>query len=252
MVRASGETRRMRRMPRRRPVVVATCVSALVVALCLASANAAVNYPDFSSTSGLKLNGDAQKSGGVLRLTDATDQRGSAFTKHAVVKRKGSFKTHFVINQHDGNSPAADGMAFVVQSNKPGALGAGGGGLGYSGIGDSIVVEFDIYGNAEANDPSSNHVAVMKNGNSGNHLVDDDPGFSLYGNTVYVWVNYSAKSGKVKVFTATTDTKPGTPLLSTEVNLSKLLDANGYAGFTGATGGSDAVQDVLSWTLKSH
>jgi Legume lectin domain len=238
-------------MPRRRLIVTAAFSCALVATLCLASANAAVNYPDFSSTAGLKLNGSAVGSGDVLRLTDTFNQAGSAFTKHRVVDKKKSFKTQFVIHQHDGASPAADGMAFVIQSVDPTALGPLGGGIGYSGIKHSLEVEFDLHANAEANDPNSNHVGVMKNGNTTHHLPVSDPGFSLYGNTVHVWVVYSAKRAKVKVFTSTTDTKPNSPLLNANARLSELLHGNGYAGFTAATGGSDAVQDVLSWKLKS-
>ena len=38
-----------------------------------------------------------------------------------------------------------DGFAFVVQNYSPKALGSGGGGLGYSGISNAVVVEFDTW-----------------------------------------------------------------------------------------------------------
>lgn len=41
------------------------------------------------------------------------------------------------------------------------------------------------------------------------------------------------------------------PLLRQKINLAKILDGKGFAGFTAATGGSTAVQDVLEWHLKS-
>lgn len=66
-----------------------------------------------------------------------------------------------------------DGLAFVVQQQHPTALGAGGAGMGYTGIQNSLAVEFDTYYNAELLEPYENHVAVHTRGwrhpNSANH-----------------------------------------------------------------------------------
>jgi len=66
-----------------------------------------------------------------------------------------------------------DGLAFVIQGQSPRALGAGGAGLGYTGIKNSIAVEFDTFFNAELLEPYENHVAVHTRGyrhpNSANH-----------------------------------------------------------------------------------
>jgi hypothetical protein len=40
------------------------------------------------------------------------------------------------------------------------ALGAGGAGLGYTGIANSLAVEFDTYFNSELLEPYENHIAV--------------------------------------------------------------------------------------------
>jgi hypothetical protein len=238
---------------RRRVVIGAGACALATVALWAATAPAAVNYPDFTSTAGLKLNGSAVQNVERLRITDSVnDQTGSAFTKKAVVKPTKNFKTHFQIYQWNSSTSPGDGMAFVIQKKGSSALGAGGGGLGYGGIAHSLIVEFDIYQN-DTDPGSGNHIALMKDGDAATHIDAEDPGFALYQNAPFIWVNYNAKAKRLKVWATTdSDIKPAVPELDHKVNLNQILvGSNGYAGFTGATGGSNARQDVFSWTLKS-
>jgi hypothetical protein len=238
------------RIPRsRRRLLLAVAVASTATLLGVPSAGAAVNYPDFSSTAGLTLNGSAHQVRDLLRITEADfGQIGSAFTEKRVVKEDRPFTTSFRIKQHDGSS--ADGMAFVVQSGAPDALGLGGGGQGYAGIDNSLIVEFDIFQNNENNDPSSNHVAVMTNGDPANHLEADDPGYFLIENATRAWVHYSAVNHKVRVWVTKKKHKPRKALLTAPIDLADILDGNGYAGFTGSTGLFNEAQDVLSWKLR--
>ncbi len=76
------------------------------------------------------------------------------------------------------NSTTADGLAFVIQNSPtaasaavdpgtgdgqngsgPTAFGGGGGGMGYSGINNSLALEFDTYQNSW--DPNNNHIALQ-------------------------------------------------------------------------------------------
>lgn len=50
-------------------------------------------------------------------------------------------------------SRGGDGIAFVIQEQDPRALGAGGAGLGYTGIENSLAVEFDTFYNSELLEP---------------------------------------------------------------------------------------------------
>src|SRR5436305_97017 len=61
------------------------------------AAHAAFSYPDFSSTSGLQLNGVTATAGTALRLTAATpSQAGSAFTTTSTpLGASNSFSTYF-------------------------------------------------------------------------------------------------------------------------------------------------------------
>ena len=100
------------------------------------------------------------------------------------------FTPDSILNPNSENpSTTADGVAFVIQNSPatgavadpgtvcgqsgggPTALGGGGGCMGYSGINNSIALEFDTYANAW--DPNNNHIALQDCGaglpNSSNH-----------------------------------------------------------------------------------
>jgi hypothetical protein len=66
-----------------------------------------------------------------------------------------------------------DGFALVFRDDTSSApssvsIGAGGSGLGYSGIPNSIAIEFDTVFNAEYNEPRESHVAIHTRGKSAN------------------------------------------------------------------------------------
>jgi Legume lectin domain len=245
----------------RRPVFL---ILGLLVALVLpASAGAVIDYPNFASTAGLTLGGDAKQDGDVLRLTPALpNKRGTAYSSSQVNTGE-SFENQFVISMHDStcceNPPTtglkpADGMAFVIQSQGLTAGEGLGGSLGYSGIKPSVIVEFDIFYNL--GEPLTDHVSIMKDGNGGVHLQCANAGptptcssnlpFPLYGAPVYGWVEYDATAQHLKVWLSQTATKPAAPLLDYAISLATLGPA-AYVGFTAATGAHNAIQDVLSW-----
>lgn len=235
-------------------------VSSIAFAVCLVIGGASlalakphhhggqVSYPNFQSTQGLKLNGDAVRSGKRLRLTSDPDQIGSAFTKRSVLSPTKSFHASFRTDIRDGTQ--GDGMTFVIQRGSARRIGVGGGGLGYSSIGHSVGVELDTYLNFEALDPDANHVAVLKNGNTGDHLVVDSPSPGPYGGPRSIWVDYSAKQKRLKVFYTDKTKKPKKALLSLKINLKQVLGGKARAGFTAATGGAYETADVLRFKLK--
>ena len=133
-----------------------------------------VIFDGFSDTTGLAINGSAfatnTTDGDVMRLTSATgNQAGSIFSDTLVDATNFSTKFSFRITEPGGavfdnnDEPGADGFVFVVQpiSNSLGGLGQG---IGYEGIGTSLGVEFDTWGNAGNNDPSQSHVGLNLNG----------------------------------------------------------------------------------------
>jgi len=125
--------------------------------------------------------------GPALRLTPSkARQSGAAWYGRRLNVQEG-FETVFRFRLAEGSlrcgtmddaythcrARGGDGFAFVVQGQDPLALGAGGSGLGYTGIANSIAVEFDAHYNHELLEPYENHVAVHSRGwrhpNNANH-----------------------------------------------------------------------------------
>jgi len=74
------------------------------------------------------------------------------------------YQNYFGSNDANG----ADGMALVFKRTSDPVIGNTGGGVGYEGITQSMIVEFDTWRNDDRNDPVYDHIAIMKNGIS-NH-----------------------------------------------------------------------------------
>jgi Legume lectin domain len=214
-----------------------------------------ISYQSFGDTSGLVLGGAATRAGPVLRLTDTTGyDRGSAWSRTQVDPTR-SFQATFVLRiQPNG----ADGIAFVLQSEGPGALGAGGGALGYGDLAGtdvrvrpSVAVEFDTFDNAW--DPSTgyNHIAVIAGGAVNGRQVYGIPGFTMRTCGAFtVWLDYDASAHRLRVYASRGGTRPATPVVAAIVDIGAVLGARpGYAGFTASTGQLRAAQDVLSWYL---
>ncbi len=216
-------------------------------------------------------NGSAEFSNGLLRLNDISTgfESGSAYWDTPIALSS-SFKSHFILSLHNSPNVPADGISYIIQSKGLDALGGPGMDEGFAGaalapwffpqaISPSVEVEFNDYQNAS--DPNSNHVAILTNGllenecappNQSNftctgNYVYGTPSFSLYGNTVNVWVEYSALNTTLSVYVSLTNEKPTTPLISTRVSLESIVGKNAYLGFTGATGGYQEYQDILEW-----
>jgi Bacterial lectin len=94
-----------------------------------------IDYPDFSTTAGLALNGSAAQVGGALRLTDGGGSAGSVWSLTPVYPAE-SFATTVTLG-----SSGPDGFALVIQRDPAGA-GALGTQLGYGGITPSLAVYF--------------------------------------------------------------------------------------------------------------
>ena len=136
-------------------------------------------FADFSKAQDLSLVKDAKRVKKVLRLTPADNQRRGAvwyMRKQAVA---GGFETvfqfQFTSQDQDPRYSGADGMAFVIQSAGPKAIGGEGGSGGFAigdpgaysggvGIPMCFAVFFDTYANSNAGDPSGNYVSISANG----------------------------------------------------------------------------------------
>jgi hypothetical protein len=235
---------------------------------CLLSAStstfAAVNLTDFSDTSLLKLNGatavTTTSDGKVLRLTPAQGSKsGSAFSQKTVNVKNFSTFFKFRITNPGGTvfdcntKPGADGLVFVVQAVSE-SIGGSGAGIGYAGIDKSIAVEFDTWCNAGNNDPNSNHLGIIADGNVVHATTTTDvltitPDFDD-GNIWYAWIDYDGTILEVR--TNQTGVRPGEATLSKKIDIAQHLGAvnDAFVGFTSGTGLDWGNHDIISWEYR--
>ncbi|MEM7375280.1 MAG: PA14 domain-containing protein [Bacteroidota bacterium] len=121
---------------------------------------------------GFELEGDAQNGteSQCFDLTSATNLQAGAMWFNHKLDLSQPFGMTFNITA-GGADAGADGMSFLLQrsGDEKGAIGAGGGGLGASGITPSFGVEIDTYqGGGELAD---DHIAIFSNGNLASPLV---------------------------------------------------------------------------------
>jgi hypothetical protein len=214
-----------------------------------------VVYPDFSNVSGLQINGNAFQNGNQLTLTNAVaGQGGSAFSLTTIaLTPNASFSTFFQfdIQGRGGLGGGADGLTFTVQTNANN-VGGGGGGLGYSGINNSMAVEFDTFDNDEPG--GSNHVGIDINGSVNSVATTGllSPDFDN-GGYWYAWVDYDGSTNNLAVRWSQTNVRPGAAMLSATENLSAILgNTNVYVGFTAGTGGGWGQHNIDSWNFVNE
>lgn len=209
----------------------------------------------FASAAGLlSANGFGAASpvaGAVLRLTDgANNEARSVWLKTPQTVTQ--FTTEFVFQL---TAPDADGFTFCLQQAGPAALGYQGGGMGYAGISPSAAVKFDIY-------PSLSSTGLYLSGVS----PDDGPAASTLtsgaiavtgmdfhlGHPIRVVLTYDGVARSLKQ--TLTDLVTRAVFTHTyAADLSSFLTAGStaYVGFTAATGGMSATQDIQSWSFSS-
>lgn len=213
-------------------------------------------YGDFSDTSGLQINGSsAAVSDGtrtVLRVTPSLfNQSGSVFsTSPITLGSEYSFSTRFTFNFNNPQAGGADGLVFVVQPNSN-TVGGLGGGIGYSGIPNSLGVEFDNWNNGSVDSNSDNHIGVDLNGNIASSALILSP-FTLDGGTdLTAWVDYNGALDLLEVRFNNSAARPVAPLLSYTVDLAAVIgNPNAFVGFTSGTGSAAANHDVINWEFR--
>ncbi|GAA6188135.1 L-type lectin-domain containing protein [Litorivita sp. NS0012-18] len=200
------------------------------------------------SFSDMTLNGSAALSGTDLQLTDAVDwQNGSAWTDAVAIASNTTFSAAFSFTIATPSTGGADGIVFAVHNDTGGTAqtGDGGGGIGYQGIGNSIAVEFDTWGNGSGDAFSNNHVGINTNGSTAS-LVLADPGYTLQSSTTYAWVEYDGTW--LDVFVNNAGFQPAAPLLSYALDLAS-IGSTGFFGFTASTGAANSTHTINSFDL---
>ncbi len=204
----------------------------------------------------MTLNGSASINGTRLRITDNGGSEASSAWYSTPINIQ-QFTSNFSFQITGGTNPTADGFAFVIQGGPSSALGPVGGGLGYGpnapggtgGLANSVAVKFDLYNNAGEGADST---GLYVNGASPTTPAVDmtSSGVNLHTTDVFnVQVSYD---GTNLTMTITDVTTKATFAQTWPMNIPTTVGGNtAYAGFTGGTGGSTAIQEIIGWTMTS-
>jgi hypothetical protein len=233
--------------------------SSAVVAV-VAPVDIELPFPDgIQSADGLQFNGSTLFSADehIIRLTNNFNQAGSVFTTDKVSASEWS--TTFWIRLHEGTQPnIADGLTFTLQANNPSALGGGGGGLGYQGINHSVAIKFDVFDNQGE---TNNSTGVFVNGNfpgiahaPGEVNVPLNPAVvnlrDQHRKRIEIDYDVSILQLHVKITDEQHDGGPTFVEQFYTLDIPAFLGQDAaYVGFTGGTGGSYSLQDILGWVL---
>jgi hypothetical protein len=257
-------------------------IKAIMAAITLSAASAQAtviaDFNDFTSTAGLTLEGSATTvatgDGTVLRLTPAVaGLSGAAYSTTAITLGAGDiFSANFQFRMtNPGGIDPADGFAFVL-AKSPTGLGGAGVGMGYSGVPNSVAIEFDTYNNANYglgnNDGnSSNHVSIDTGGALENQAITN-----VYGNGSCGFLSgtpaqndytaagcmsngnlWKANIGYDGTALTVTLLDPAKGILFTAIDhfaidIASILGTNqAYVGFTSATGSGWENHDIVAW-----
>jgi sugar lactone lactonase YvrE len=213
----------------------------------------------FGPAGGLTLNGGAAIQGTSLQLTDGGPNESRSVFDYAPIGLS-SFQTEFdfQLSGKDTLLPDADGIAFVLQSNGPNALGSSGGGLGVGkpdiaqtgpSITNSVAIKFDLHNN---DGEGSSSTGLYING-----AAPTTPSINLSpkridlhsGHPFHVALVYDGSTLTLTITDKTTHVTASQPFI---VDIAAILGGpTGFAGFTGSTGAKTAVENILNWQLTS-
>jgi hypothetical protein len=228
-------------------------MAAMALLVC-SQAQASLNFADFSDTTGLQLNGDAAQVGSSLRIVPAlTSKSGSVFAPSpqdiGIFSTAFKFKISETGGISDGIEAGADGITFTIQNTGSTVTGGLGGGIGYSGIPQSVAVEFDTYNNGWDPVSNSNHAGINIGGSVTSEVTVPVTRRFNDGDEWYVWIDYDGSILEVRM--GDTDDRPDDADLSMAIDIVSLVGAStAYVGFTGGTGGAYGNHDLLCWSFN--
>ena len=167
------------------------------------------------------------------------------------------FSSSFSFYLIQGDGINGQGFTFAVVLNS--SLGEGGSQLGYGGgIGPGFAVEFDT--SADSWDPPYRHIGINV-GRTAVSTVTQPASFLYdYNGLTYAWVDLDPVSHTLSLFISKKKSKPIVPLLSTVLDLCKVmgLPSNStlpplYAGFTSsANDAAYGTNAMFDWSISTR
>ena len=207
----------------------------------------AIDFGSGFTPTGMQFNGHTKLSGKRVQLTDIAtgNQVASAFWTRPVNIQ--SFDNNFTFQL---TKAVADGFTFTIQNVSPTAIGQSGSSLGYGGIPNSVAVKFDLHGSN--GDDGQNSTGLYVNGTAPTTPSNALGGGInlLSGDTFHVQMTYD---GSTLSMTITDAGNPSaTFTISWPINIQTTIGSTtAFVGFTGATGGQTAIQELLDWSYTS-
>ncbi len=234
-----------------RSIIVSTLMVILVLGV---SGQSIIKIDDFGATSDdLILLGKSEVQDDFLRLTPTLENvAGACWLKKEKIDLSRGFETEFefrVVNP-DKETGVGDGFAFVIQNDREAAIGGTGDGLGYKGLVNALVLEFDTYNNKEG---SSNHIdiAYYKEGKvdfTRHATVHAIPEITD-GESHFARVHY--KEGELTLYMDSYIF----PVLSSKIDIASIInsdDSRAWIGFTAATSKAAACHDLMKWHVNYY
>ena len=202
-----------------------------------------INYGSGLSSSGLHLNGTATMNGSRLRLTDGG--QGEAGTAWYTTKVNiQAFTQDFSFQL---TNPHADGITFTIQNAGPTALGGSGGYLGYAPITPSVAIKFDLANN---NGEGIDSTGIYTDGALPYTPAIDMTGTGIDLHSSHVFNVHMAYDGTTLTMQITDANTQQTFQTSWTIDIPGTVGGTtAYAGFTGGSGTTTAIQEVLSWSF---
>ncbi|KAL5705488.1 non-specific serine/threonine protein kinase [Ranunculus cassubicifolius] len=219
--------------------------------------------------------GDALPVGGEIQITKNRFDASIGFSVGRAVYKEpirlwdsntgkvADITTHFTfqITVPDGQeNNAGDGLAFFLAANASLPPFASGGALGLynasvvfnSSENPAVAIEFDTYARpGNPWDPQGDHVGIDVN--SINSTATWRVPSLKSGSTAYVWVSYNSSTQNLSAY-MTYDQNfvfNGNSILSSVVDLKRILPEWVYVGFSASTGSSIELHNILTWEFNS-
>jgi hypothetical protein len=192
----------------------------------------------------------------VLYLTDGVVQGEASDAYYPIGQYVGSFTASYVYTVHTYAIPSGDGATFMLQDAPlaTNAVGGVAGGIGFSGITNSMALEMDFWGNGSGNGSEGVGINAETNG-----ITYAFGGGDLYGATGNITLdsgdpiqfNLSWANGNLAVNMQDLNTSAK---YSTNYNLGPLVPILGanlaYVGFSGANGNANSIMWISDFVFN--
>jgi len=196
-----------------------------------------------ASTGQMILNGNAQLSGSALVLTNGTEGVAGTAWYHIPANVQ-SFTNDFTFQLANA---AANGFTFTIQNQGTAANGMWGPGLGYEYITPSVAIKFDLFTTTGAGS-----IGIFTEG-----TLPENPSIDLQTTGINLHDSHAKAvhmvyDGTNLVMTITDTVNNKSYTTTFPINIPTVVGSNsGLVGFTGATGGQTATQEILTWSFSS-